>query len=489
LPFSTYFTLSFPPYKALKKIAVDSSYLTRFLTQELWQGNLCASALKASVGNILPSNISALKIPHLYCGKTQKFRIIIAENKGVRYTEQWHGTSLNRYPLKTGCYMKPSSLNSNISRIAPIEQDLKKSSVLLLGPRRTGKSFFIRHQLQADRVYNLLRADTYQQLSARPSLIRESLQKSDKLIVIDEVQKLPILMDEVHLMIEETNIRFLLTGSSARKLRRTHTSLMAGRAKVRHLFPFVSAELSDWNLDRILTYGTLPPAYLDEHPDEVLASYAGEYLREEIMAEAMVRKIDNFSRFLHRAALSNGELLNFESVASDAQVPPRTVREYYAILVDTLVGTMLEPIDLGGKRKSTAHGKFFFFDVGVVNALQGDFNHSDNHPRLGIRFEHFVFQELRAYVAYRHPSVPLNFWRTPQGHEVDFILNKNIAIEAKASRLVTERDLKPLQLLAQETRLRRKIVVSRDEHARTLGDIEIIPIGKFLEMLWADQIL
>jgi uncharacterized protein len=376
-----------------------------------------------------------------------------------------------------------------IKRIIGIEADLKRGSVLLLGPRRTGKSFLIRHQLQADKVYNLLRADTFQQLSARPSLIRESLTPGDRLVVIDEIQKLPALMDEVHVMIEETRTRFLLTGSSARRLTRTHTSLMAGRAKTRHLFPFVSAELDDWDLFRVLSFGMLPPVVMAEDPEEVISTYVGDYLREEIQAEALTRKIENFSRFLHRAALSNAEVHNFESIANDAQVPSRTVRSYYDILVDTLLGQMLEPLQTTGRRKAVAHAKFFFFDVGVVNALLGTFDITERHPLFGKCFEHFVFQELRAYLSYRRPRAAFNFWRTQAGDEVDFVIDGEIAIEVKGTTLVSERDLKGLSAMAKETKLRRQIIISRDERARRLGHVEILPLKDFLSRLWADEIV
>jgi predicted AAA+ superfamily ATPase len=375
-----------------------------------------------------------------------------------------------------------------VARILPVEQELARGSVLLLGPRRTGKSFLIRHQLKPDHTYNLLRADTFQQLSARPSLIREALRPKDRLVVIDEIQKLPILMDEVHLMIEETGVRFLLTASSARKLRRTHTSLMAGRARTRHLFPFVSAELKDWQLDRALRFGMLPPVVAAEDPEETISSYVGDYLREEIQAEALARNITHFSRFLHRAALSNGEVINFESIGSDAQVPARTVREYFGLLSDTLLGVMLEPLATQGRRKPIAHGKFYFFDVGVVNALLGSFTSSANHPLLGKRFEHFVFQELRAYLSYKQPKKALSFWRTRSGDEVDFVIDGEVAIEAKATRVVTERDLKGLHALADEVKLRRRIVVSQDAKRRTLQEVEILPIREFLIDLWAGRI-
>lgn len=378
-----------------------------------------------------------------------------------------------------------------VRRIHPVERELERTSILLLGPRQTGKSAFIRNEVTADHVYDLLKSDVYQRLAQRPSLIRESLRPSDGLVVIDEIQKLPNLMDEVHVMIEERGVRFLLTGSSARKLRRAHTSLMAGRARTRRLCPFVSAELEDFDLERAVSYGTLPPVYLSDEPAEQLSSYAGTYLKEEVQAEALSRNIEGFSRFLARAAISSGEVLNFESVAGDAQVPARTVREYYNVLEDTLVGTMLAPLRSQGRRKTISKGKFYFFDLGVVRALRDPRGLHAPLPAvsLGPALEHLVFQELYAYVQYFARDMPLNFWRTYSQHEVDFVLGGEVAIEVKASRNVQGKNLKGIRFLAEEHPLRRQIVVCREPQWRRVGEIEIFPVEHFLKALWAHQVI
>ena len=371
-------------------------------------------------------------------------------------------------------------------RKCPILESLKKRSVLLLGPRRTGKSAFIRNEIKADKTYNLLLSDVFLRLSRRPSLIRESLNSDDKLIVIDEIQKLPQLMDEVHFMIEELGIRFLLTGSSARKLKRTHTSLMAGRAKTVRLLPFVSAEVPDFNLEKVLLYGLLPPIYYSADPKDELVSYVGDYLQEEIKAEALARNIENFSRFLHRAALSSGEVINFESVANDAQVPARTIREYYAVLQDTLIGVMLNPIATS-KRKAITKGKFYFFDIGVVNTLIGQTSLTKDTTAFGIAFEHFIFQELFAYINYNNLKQELYFWRSVNHQEVDFVIGE-VAIEVKASSNITNSDLKGLHLLAQDILLKRKIVISQETQKRQVGEVEIYPYRQFLKELWDNKI-
>ncbi|MBN2495306.1 MAG: ATP-binding protein [Deltaproteobacteria bacterium] len=378
-----------------------------------------------------------------------------------------------------------------VRRIIPLERELEQHSILLLGPRRTGKSAYIREQAPPHRVYDLMKSDVFLRLSRRPALIRESLEADDRLIVIDEIQKLPVLMDEVHVMIEETGVRFLLTGSSARKLKRTHTSLMAGRARTRRLQPFVYPEIEDFDLQRVLQFGSLPPVYLSDEPEEELHGYAGTYLQEEIQAEALSRNIEGFSRFLVHAALWNGEVLNFEGVGRDAQVPARTIREYYSVLEDTLIGTMLTPLSTTGKRKAISRGKFYFFDIGVVHALSGSFSVPAETPMLGKAFEHFIWQELFAYHQYFARRHGLHFWRDVTGAEVDFVLGKKVAIEVKSSTLVHDRQLRGLVAITQQDdhAIQRRIVVCREPRRRRTSGIEIVPYQDFLSDLWSHRIL
>lgn len=377
-----------------------------------------------------------------------------------------------------------------IQRTIPLNDQLEHHSVLLLGPRRTGKSFYIRHQAPPHRVYNLLKSDVFMRLSHRPASIRESLGPEDRLIVIDEIQKLPVLMDEVHVMIEEAGIRFLLTGSSSRKLKRSHTSLMAGRARTRRLLPFVSAELERFDLQRALRFGTLPPVYLATEPVEELDAYVGTYLREEVQAEALSRKIENFSRFLLQAALRSGELLNFEAVGRDAQVPARTIREYYAVLEDTLLGGMLTPLQTTGRRKAVSRGKFYLFDIGVVHAMTGEYEVQSHTAAWGKAFEHLVWQELFAYQQYFANRQALNFWRDIHGAEVDFVLGQRVAIEVKATGLVHDRQLKGLHAITEQRDfpIQRRIVVCQEPEPRRVAGIEILPWQEFFQRLWSHQL-
>ncbi len=379
----------------------------------------------------------------------------------------------------------------HIDRIIPLERDLETRSVLLLGPRRTGKTWWVQHQAPTHRAYDLLKSDVFQRLSARPSLIRESLGAGDRLIVIDEIQKLPVLMDEVHVMIEETGTCFLLTGSSSRKLERSHTSLMGGRARTRLLCPLVSAELEAWDLQRAIQYGMLPPVYLSDDPLGDLDSYVGTYLREEIMAEALSRKIENFSRFLHHAAHASGEIVNFESVGRDAQVPARTIREYYSVLLDTLMGAMLEPLQTTGKRKAVSKGKFYFFDIGVVHSLTGELSVPPHTAGYGKAFEHLIWQELNAYQKYFARRSRINFFRDIHGAEVDFVLDERIAVEVKSAQIVHDKHLRGLEAILEQSDfpIERRIVVCQEPQRRKVAGIEMIPYGEFLEELWSGTLL
>ncbi len=371
-----------------------------------------------------------------------------------------------------------------------VEDALRQKSVLLLGPRQTGKSSLIREELKPDKVVNLLDQSTFLNLSRRLSGLRESLKPSDKFIVIDEIQKLPQLMDEIHLMIEEQGRRFLLTGSSARKLRRSYTKLMGGRTRSIYMHPFVYPEIRvDFDLGKILGYGTLPGVYLSEDPFADLIDYVGDYLQQEILAEAVTRGVDQYSRFLTQIASCATQTLNIEKIANDAQLAPSSTRRYLEILADTMIAEQLECWNRGTKRKAASTTKLVFFDIGVANALLDIDGYSPQNPNAGWQFEQYVGQELLAYRDYSDKRLHLSFWRSTDKFEVDYILGENCAIEVKHTEHVTERDLKGLQAIAGEKKWKYKLVVSRDKERRRIGDVEILPIVEFLNDLWADRFL
>lgn len=376
-----------------------------------------------------------------------------------------------------------------LNRALRLTDQLKTKSVILLGPRQVGKSSLIRYELPLAKVFNLLKADTFQDLLIRPSIIREGIKEKGELVVIDEIQKLPSLMDEVHTMIEEYGARFLLTGSSARKLTRSHTKMMGGRARTMYLHPFSYSELPEFDLTRALTFGTIPSIYFSADPRADMRGYVGDYIREEIMAEGLSRRVDQFSRFLETAAASHTQELNFEEIGRDSQVPARTVRDYFSILADTLFGEVVFPYKKHPTRKATAHGKFFFFDISVPHALNKVVELSQRNASYGQALEHLIFRELRTYRDYRSTDMEITFYRDSSKREIDFLINGEIGIEVKSSTLVQERDIKTLEEIGAELPLRRRIVVSRDLNWRKLHNTEVWPVLDFLRSLWAGEIV
>lgn len=376
-------------------------------------------------------------------------------------------------------------------RLLSIRDLIRQRSLLLFGPRQTGKSTLLRHTFPEARYFDLLEADTFRQLSAYPETIRQRLTPADRLIIIDEVQKLPMLLDEVQALIDRNrNLRVILTGSSARKLTRGRANLLAGRAWFARLHPLVSAELPASALTRRLNVGSLPAVFDSQAPAEDLNAYVGGYLKEEIRAEGLVRSIESFARFLEVAALTNSHILNYTSVANDTGIPVRTVREHYQMLEDTLIGFQLPPYRRSLKRKPVATAKFYLFDVGVANALMKRGAIRPGSELYGPALEHQVFLELRAYLDYRRIDLPLTFWRTHTGYEVDFVAGDDIAIEVKASRRVSPADLRGLMALGEDTALKHRFVVSTEPHERRTDDgIVILPVATFLERLWGGEII
>lgn len=365
----------------------------------------------------------------------------------------------------------------------------KRKSLFLFGPRQTGKTALIRNALPSAKVYDLLDGDTFRTLSYRPARLGEELESTDKLVVLDEIQKLPVMLDEVHRLIEQRNIRFVLTGSSARKLRRAGVNLLGGRAPSRTLHPFTYRELgSDFVLDRALDRGLLPSIYFSSNVRDDLGAYVGNYLKEEIAAEALTRNVPAFSRFLEVAALCHGTMLNFSEVASDAQVPVSTVREYFHILEDTLVARQLPAWTRTRTRKAIGTAKHYFFDIGVVRHLQHRSGLARRSPEFGDAFESYIFHELSSYIDYTE-AMPLAYWRSTSNFEVDFVLADTTAIEVKAKDPVGARDLRGLRALKEESLLKHYVVVSLESRPRTVDGIRILPWKDFLDQLWDGRLI
>lgn len=376
-------------------------------------------------------------------------------------------------------------------RTLELDRLVEVRSLFLLGPRQTGKSTLLRRTFPGARYVDLLEADTYRQLASRPEVLRQSLRDQERLVIIDEVQKLPSLLDEVQLLIDRNpQLRFVLTGSSARRLRRGHVNLLAGRAWTARLHPLVSAEIGYGRLEHRLSIGSLPAVIDSPRPEEDLRAYVGDYLREEIRAEGLARSIEAFSRFLDVAGLCNGEVLNYTRVGSDTGIPPRTVRDYFQILEDTMIGHTLPAFRRTRSRKPVATAKFYLFDVGVANTLLRRGAVTRQSESFGRALEHLVFLELTAALHYRRLDRELTYWGVRGSYEVDFLVGDELAIEVKGTSRVSDRDLRSLRALAEEVPLRRRIVVcSEPTPRRTEDGIELLPVEAFFRRLWEGDLL
>lgn len=380
-------------------------------------------------------------------------------------------------------HIKANETFPAVPRLLNLEELLRQKSHFLFGPRQTGKTFLARRMLKNARFYDLLDSSTYLALSQNPGRIAEEVSSLDRIVVIDAVQRIPGLLNEVHRLIEERGIRFLLTGSSARKLRRGGVNLLGGRARTRHLHPLTYRELKGgFDLNRVIESGLLPSIYFSDNPGADLKAYAGTYLQQEIVAEGAARNIPAFSRFLGVAAFCNATIVNFTNVANDAQVARTTVYEYFDILKDTLLLHELPAWRQSKKRKPIASSKYYFFDVGILATLQGR-EFRPRTPEFGEAFETYLMHELICYRDYVSEE-PLSYWRSTSGFEVDFIIGDHTAIEVKAKQNLSPVDLKSLNALSEEKKLKRYVCVSMEPRRRRIGDVIVLPYKEFLEELW-----
>jgi predicted AAA+ superfamily ATPase len=364
----------------------------------------------------------------------------------------------------------------------------------LWGPRQTGKTTLLR-QAYPDAVWlDLLKADEFRRYLDRPELLRQELAaRPAKQVVIDEIQKVPHLLDEVHWLIESTATCFALCGSSARKIKRGAANLLGGRAIRYELFGLTAHEIErDFDLVRMLNHGYLPRIYTSERAPRLLGAYVADYLKEEIAAEGLVRSLPAFSRFLDVAALSDADLVNFSNIARDCGVSSHTVKSYFEILEDTLLGRWLPAYTKRPKRRVIAAPKFFFSDVGVVNQLCRRGVIQPGGELFGKAFENWVFHELSAAGARSEHDVQLSYWRLASGIEVDFVIGAmQVAIEVKATARVTGGDLRGLrQLAVDHPRVGRRLVVCLETKPRRTEDgIEILPATEFVTELASGALL
>jgi predicted AAA+ superfamily ATPase len=377
-----------------------------------------------------------------------------------------------------------------VKRIQKIDPPPERSA-FLWGPRKTGKTTLLRQQFKNACWIDLLDYDLFLSLSQRPTSLRQILEaQPSKTVVIDEVQKIPNLMDEIHWLIENRGFQFILCGSSARKIRRGKSGLLGGRAWRFELYPLVTKELKSFNLDRALLVGLIPSHYFSPNAEMDLKGYVQDYLKEEIQAEALTRNLPAFSKFLQAAAITNGMLLNYSNAARESGVSVKTIREYYQILEDTLIGRQLSPWRKTRKRRLIETAKFFFFDTGIVSNLLEQRSLLRGTREYGRAFEHFILQECWAYRHYSKREFPISFWRTASGAEVDLILgDAEVAIEVKASANVGDRT-KGLHLFHQENKCRKSLIISKEQRPRKVSSqVTVLPWQDFCEMLWAGDIL
>jgi len=382
-----------------------------------------------------------------------------------------------------------------LSRLLNIELP-QQQSAFLWGPRKTGKSTYLKRKFPGSLIYDFLKTDLFLEFSKRPSLLREQLLAKDPKflncpVILDEVQKVPQLLDEVHWLMENKSLRFILCGSSARKLKRGKANLLGGRAWRYELFPFVTAELDQPSLLKALNRGLIPVHYLQDTYLKSLRAYTQDYLKEEVFDEGLTRNIPAFSRFFDAMGFSHGELTNFSNIARDCGVDSKTVKEYYQILQDTLLGDFVEPFKRRQNRQVISKtAKFYLFDVGVAGAITKRRVEQERGAAFGKAFEHFILMELRAYNSYCEVDYDINFWRTKSGLEVDFVLGGGeVAVEVNGARRVENKELRPLSAFIELYSPRKAFVVCNEKEERIVGNIRIIPWRKFLQELWRGKIV
>ncbi len=369
-------------------------------------------------------------------------------------------------------------------------------SVLLFGPRGTGKSTWIQSRFPQAVVYDLLETSESLRLNTEPGALYNECQSlpANSWVVIDEVQRAPMLLDHVHRLIEGKGINFVLSGSSARKLRRGGHNLLAGRARTCELFPLVSVEMQgDASIERRMHFGSLPTAVADDDPENYLRSYAETYLEQEIRAEALVQNFAGFARFLEVAARQNAEVTNASAISRNAGVARSTVTGYFDLLVDTLIGYWLKPWKLKSSNKQVQHNKLYLFDCGVARALSGRLPFPPSQEEKGALLETLVVGEVRAHLAYSGKHYPCHYWRNYQGTEVDLLVETRdgfAAVEVKAGARWERKFNRGLHRVSEDIGKEkvRRYGVYLGQRSTLVDDVLVLPIEAFLERVWDGEI-
>ncbi|MBP5687043.1 MAG: ATP-binding protein [Muribaculaceae bacterium] len=382
-------------------------------------------------------------------------------------------------------------MSNNLKRI--LDFNSLSDSIFLFGARQTGKTTLLLERFPDVPYYDLLETDTFERLQRNPSLLRQELMTlpDESWVVIDEIQLIPMLLNEVHWLMTRKNMKFVLSGSSARKLRRRGVNTLGGRATRAVLYPLVSAEIPDFNILKAVNQGMLPRHYMasDVEIKDRLQAYVSVYLKEEIKAEALVRNLSTFNRFLEVAALTNGEMMNYNNIARECGVDSKTIKEYFSILFDTLIGYEVPAYQKHIKRRLTQSSRFYFFDVAIPSYLTRKGYLQPGSADFGHAYEHLMIQEIIAYLGYNKKENALSYWHTYTGLEVDAVLgDAEVAIEFKSRTEIQNNHLKGLRAFKEEHPKSRLIVVSLDPKPRQWGDVEIMPAQVFLKKLWNKEI-
>jgi predicted AAA+ superfamily ATPase len=365
-------------------------------------------------------------------------------------------------------------------------------SIFFWGARQTGKSTLLKQLFPKALWFDLLLTGDYERLAKNPGLIREMIlaNPSISLVVIDEIQRLPELLNEIHWLIVNKNVRFIMSGSSPRKILHSGANLLGGRALRYELYPLTSCEITGFDLLQAINNGLLPKHYNTSNAKKMLSAYISSYLRDEIAAEVQLRNIAVFSRFLEIAALTNGEIINYSNIAADTGVSVPTVKAYFQILEDTLLGRYLPSFRKKPKRRVILSPKFYLFDTGIVNTLLNRGKIEYGTELFGKAFEHFIYEEIYAHSRYSDLNYPLAYWRTVSQLEIDFVLGDHeVAIEVKSTGEVQNRHLKGLKAFAEEYTAKKLILVSNDPYPRMVDNVLILPWQIFLQQLWNGEIL
>lgn len=359
--------------------------------------------------------------------------------------------------------------------------------MFLLGARQTGKSTLLKERFKGSIYYDLLDPDVRKAFKRNPNSLKEALwdKPAGTLVIVDEVQKVPELLDVVHSMMVDKGLWFVLSGSSARKLKRSGANTLGGRAIPETLYPLVWPEVTDFQIDRAVQNGMIPRHYMIEDATKRLSGYVKVYLDEEIREEGEVRELDAFERFMEVAAFSDGEMLNYTNIASDCGVSAKTVKSYFQILYDTLIGYEIPAFRKEIKRKVVQAPKFYYFDVGLANYLMGRHSLKRGTDDYGHAFEHYVMQEIIAYKGYNDKRDAISYWHTYDQKEVDVVIgDAKVAVEIKSVEHVVTKHKKGLNAFGEEHPDCRLILVSLDPITRKSGDTELIYVLDFLKMLW-----